>query len=37
MKAVAGLESYRQLLDTLTEARGAIKVYCQVAPLDRRS
>ena len=28
---VNGLESYRELLDTLTNAKGAIKVYCQVA------
>ena len=28
---VAGLENYRQLIDTLTTARGAIKVYCNVA------
>jgi glucose 1-dehydrogenase len=31
---VKGLENYRELLDTLTTARGAIKVYCEVAPLD---
>lgn len=31
---VKGLESYRELMDTLTEARDAIKVYCEVAPLD---
>ncbi|HSF04167.1 MAG TPA: glucose 1-dehydrogenase [Methylomirabilota bacterium] len=30
---VKGLESYRELLDTLTTARGAIKVYCEVADL----
>ena len=30
---VAGLENYRQLIDTLTSAKGAIKVYCDVAPL----
>jgi glucose 1-dehydrogenase len=29
---VDGLESYARLLDTLTTARGAIKVYCNVAP-----
>jgi threonine dehydrogenase-like Zn-dependent dehydrogenase len=28
---VAGLENYRQLIDLLTTARGAIKVYCDVA------
>jgi threonine dehydrogenase-like Zn-dependent dehydrogenase len=28
---VRGLERYRDLLDTLTTARGAIKVYCVVA------
>ena len=28
---VHGLERYRELLDTLTTARGAIKVYCVVA------
>src|SRR5262249_12081037 len=28
---VKGLDSYRELLDTLTGARGAIKVYCEVA------
>lgn len=31
---VAGLDSYEQLLGALTNASGAIKVYCQVAPLD---
>jgi hypothetical protein len=30
---VPGLESYRQLFDNLTAARGAIKVFCDVAPL----
>jgi len=29
---VNGLESYRELLHTLTTAKGAIKVYCEVAP-----
>ena len=29
---VQGLENYRELLDMLTTARGAIKVYCEVAP-----
>ena len=28
---VRGLENYRQLLDLLTSAKGAIKVYCEVA------
>jgi threonine dehydrogenase-like Zn-dependent dehydrogenase len=28
---VQGLENYRQLIDLLTSARGAIKVYCEVA------
>ena len=28
---VKGLEHYQLLLDTLTMARGAIKVYCEVA------
>jgi threonine dehydrogenase-like Zn-dependent dehydrogenase len=28
---VKGLERYRELLDTLTGARGAIKVFCEVA------
>ena len=28
---VKGLENWQQLLDTLTTAKGAIKVYCQVA------
>jgi threonine dehydrogenase-like Zn-dependent dehydrogenase len=30
---VRGLESYRELLETLTAASGAIKVYCEVAAL----
>jgi glucose 1-dehydrogenase len=30
---VDGLENYRMLIDTLTTAKGAIKVYCEVAPL----
>lgn len=30
---VKGLESYDQLIKTLTEAKGAIKVYCEIAPL----
>jgi hypothetical protein len=28
---VKGLENYQALLDTLTMAKGAIKVYCEVA------
>jgi hypothetical protein len=28
---VRGLESFRQLFETLTTAKGAIKVFCQVA------
>ena len=30
---VKGLENYELLLKTLTEAKGAIKVFCEVAPL----
>jgi threonine dehydrogenase-like Zn-dependent dehydrogenase len=30
---VKGLENYQQLLDTLTGAKGSIKVFCEVAPL----
>ncbi len=30
---VKGLENYEQLIQTLTGARGAIKVYCEVQPL----
>jgi len=30
---VKGLENYQELLNTLTTAKGAIKVYCEVAPL----
>jgi glucose 1-dehydrogenase len=30
---VQGLENYRELFDTLTTARGAIKVFCEVAAL----
>jgi threonine dehydrogenase-like Zn-dependent dehydrogenase len=29
---VKGLENYQTLMQTLTEARGAIKVYCEVSP-----
>ena len=28
---VSGLDNYRELMDTLTTAKGAIKVYCEVA------
>jgi hypothetical protein len=28
---VRGLENYRQLFDTLSTGRGAIKVFCEVA------
>jgi threonine dehydrogenase-like Zn-dependent dehydrogenase len=31
---VRGLENYAELMKTLTETKGAIKVYCEVAPLD---
>ncbi len=34
---VKGLENYRELLDTLTTAKGAIKVFCEVAGLDHNS
>ena len=30
---IKGLDRYVELMETLTEARGAIKVYCDVAPL----
>jgi threonine dehydrogenase-like Zn-dependent dehydrogenase len=30
---IRGLDRYAELVETLTEARGAIKVYCDVAPL----
>lgn len=30
---VKGLENYKQLMETLTTAKGAIKVFCEVAPL----
>ncbi len=30
---VAGLDRYRELIDTLTTGVGAIKVFCEVAPL----
>jgi hypothetical protein len=31
---VKGLENYKQLFDTLTGAKGAIKVYCEVAEFE---
>ena len=31
---IKGLDNYRQLMRTLTEAKGAIKVFCEIAPLD---
>lgn len=31
---VKGLENYKELIKTLTEQKGAIKVYCEVAPLS---
>ena len=30
---IQGLENYAELMKTLTEVKGAIKVYCEVAPL----
>jgi threonine dehydrogenase-like Zn-dependent dehydrogenase len=30
---IKGLENYRELIETLTTAKDAIKVYCEVAPL----
>ncbi|BAC89108.1 glucose 1-dehydrogenase [Gloeobacter violaceus] len=30
---VEGLENYQELIDTLTEAKGAIKVFCEIAPI----
>jgi hypothetical protein len=29
-----GLENYRQMIDTLTTARDAVKVFVEIAPLD---
>ena len=29
---VSGLENYAEMFDKLTTARGAIKVFCEVAP-----
>ncbi|HKQ31641.1 MAG TPA: glucose 1-dehydrogenase [Thermodesulfobacteriota bacterium] len=31
---VNGLDNYSQLMSTLTEAKGAIKVYCEISPLN---
>jgi glucose 1-dehydrogenase len=31
---VQGLESYRQLIDTLTSGKDVIKAFCEIAPLD---
>src|ERR671929_6865 len=31
---VRGLESYRQLIDTLTSGKDVIKAFCEIAPLD---
>jgi len=31
---VKGLDNYDQLMSTLTEAKGAIKVYCEISPLN---
>src|SRR6266705_2446781 len=31
---IEGLDNYRELIDTLTNARGAIKVFMEIAPLD---
>ena len=30
---IQGLDNYRQLMRTLTEGKGAIKVFCEIAPL----
>ena len=31
---IKGLHNYQQLMRTLTDAKGAIKVFCEIAPLD---
>lgn len=31
---IQGLENYQELMKTLTEIKGAIKVFCEVAPLE---
>ena len=33
---VEGLDSYRELIDTLQHGSDVIKAYCQIAPLDER-
>jgi hypothetical protein len=33
---VKGLENYRELFEKLAGAKGAIKVYCEVAALARK-
>ena len=30
---VHGLDNYKELIETLTTAKDAIKVYCEVAPI----
>ena len=30
---VRGLDNYKELIETLTTAKDAIKVYCEVAPI----
>jgi threonine dehydrogenase-like Zn-dependent dehydrogenase len=32
---IRGLENYQEMIRALTEAKGAIKVYCEVGPLGR--
>ena len=34
---VKGLERYRELLDTLITAKGAIKVFCEVGELSHET
>jgi threonine dehydrogenase-like Zn-dependent dehydrogenase len=31
---VRGLDNYKELMNTLTDAKGAIKVFCDVAPIN---
>jgi hypothetical protein len=31
---VSGLENYKELFEKLTTAKGAIKIYCEVAALE---
>jgi len=33
---VKGLESYAEMMRILTEAKGSIKVYCEVAAVESR-